>query len=228
MSRVRRSIGWLGALALAAAALPGVSGAQLGRLELTPFVGAYVPASDLARASEQALGTEMAVTIRNRPAVAFGANVEGWFGPRWGIQGTAAYAPTDVRYSGSLDGESGRVSRGSAIWLFNAKLLARVTSPENRIAAYIGAGPAVVSRSGSAYDDFEGVRTEKLTDVGGVLAAAIRYPVAQGLALSIGADTYLYEAQLRSSVIGEEGAYTWDSRFQTDFVLSAGLTITRW
>ncbi|HEU4565738.1 MAG TPA: hypothetical protein VFS05_13850 [Gemmatimonadaceae bacterium] len=221
-----RGVRWLAAAA-ACAVIPTAAGAQLRQIELTPFVGAYLPATDVARASENIGGSAIDIKVKQKAAFVVGGSARSWLTGRWGIEGTAAYALSDAEVTAAAGGESGSASTNANVWLFNAKLLARLSRPASTTTIFVGAGPAVIHRSGEVYNDLEGVRLRNLTDVGGVLSAALSYPVVQNLALHVGGEAYLYGTRLEGQVIGEPGSYKFDSRFQSDFVLSAGLGF-RW
>jgi hypothetical protein len=225
MSIGRHFFGSLAVVAACIVAVPALAGAQGTSWEFEPYVGAYVPA--VAVASIDAGGAS--AEAKHRTGFVLGADARGWFSRRLGFEGTVGYAWSDLRATGEISESEtptgDAITESANLWLANAKLLVRVTDPESPTLFYVGGGPAIIHRGGNAYDDFDGVKTRNLTDLGGVLAAAVRFPLFQSLGVRLGAEAYMYEAQLESTIMGEPGGtMQWESKFQTDFVLTAGFT----
>src|SRR5256886_6379359 len=134
---------------------PGRTTAQLS---ISPTIGVYVPTTELVKAaSGQQYKQEISITVGGR----VGLNL----GPRLGLEGTAVYAPSSLKFStsGSSSTTDANILTGSG--RAYVELIPR-TSP---ISLQLNGGVGVVHRSGTAYQG-----DPQATDVGGVVGATLR------------------------------------------------------
>ena len=243
MSRVRAI------LTLVIAVVPGNLDAQEAAVsttessgwtvEVTPFVGAYIPLNQLARFSSTLLilGVPARVTLEGNQASSFtlGGRLSGWLSRRLGVEGTFSYAWSDLDVTRTIEipGEVRRldVASGASVWAASARLLYRLARIERSAVVLLGAGPAIVSRGGEAYDapafGLPGTGSVSgTTDLGGVVDLGIRVDAGSRIAIRLDAEAYLYSVSL--SIAQPFGTVNSpdlrsDSRFQADVLLSAGL-----
>ena len=228
MSIVRRTL----ALAALAAVLPLPTVAQpLGKLVLTPYVGAYAPSTKVARLNEADGGTTFAASAEHKNAFALGATASYWFVPRVGVELGGVYAFSDVtsRFAMQEPGSPGDFSNeveNAGVILGNAKLMVGLFPSTSDFQLRFGVGPAIIQRVGSAYKaDAEG-RVTGRTDFGGAVSLCTKLPIGTGMALRLRVEDFMYRAKLGwQDKQDPSGSFTFDSRFQNDFVLSAGLQI---
>jgi hypothetical protein len=207
-----RSLGLTPALWL----VPALSAsAQL--VEVAPFVGMVVPLSNVIEQEDPLFG-ELAGGHEVGPM--FGGRVILWFTDRLGLEGHAAYAlsdgeaeqngqPADCADAGLPDD-----CLDASIFFGAAKLLYRLGSPDAEVSAHLGGGPAVISRSGNAYDGFE----EGRTDIGGIVNLGISFRVAPRVSIRVDVEDYISSAKFTDS-LGDET----DSKLQNDLTLTAGV-----
>ena len=205
------------ALTIAALAIPATASAQW---RFTTFAGAYLPANEFAEYAPA--GSSGKLTLKQQTGFAIGLNGSRWFGRRFGVEGTFGYVMADVKASESGPGGSASETTESYLVQTAAKLLFRLT-PFRRTEMYLGAGPALFFSGGDP--EFNGATVERDTEFGGAATFGTRVPLNQSVALRLGVDGYFYpaKAELRNLGVDNE-TLKFDSRFQSDFVLSAGLS----
>ncbi|NUQ11668.1 MAG: hypothetical protein HUU26_04960 [Gemmatimonadaceae bacterium] len=224
--RLNRSLLLVGILAASAA------GAQQTnrRFVITPYAGAFVPATRLAEFTE---GVTSTLSIKQRSALALGANASYWFNDLAGFEIGGAWAFSDATGSPGLSGEiptfpltgphSAYVAFGSA------KLMVNLLKVTERSALRLGVGPAIITRGGNAFKHRDQTVFEGLTDVGGVVSLCSRIPMTDFLSLRLRAENYMYPAKMKfanpDNVLGE---YQFKSRLQNDLIFSAGLQMVFW
>lgn len=215
---------------LAVAALPPSASAQW---RLTTSAGAYLPTREIGTVTP-GTGSIPELRIEQREAFAVSASASRWFGDRAGIEATASWVLSDVEgrtepYAVPL-GSGDVMAGGSAnAWLVpaSARLLYRLTRGASPRLLYAGLGPAVVWSGGDAYrSDGSGVRIDRGTDLGASAVFGARSRLSDLVSLGVTADAYLYPVTLRVRDLSPQPTtYRTDSRFQTDLLLSIGLTI---
>ena len=185
-------------VALALLAVPArTASAQGASVDLTLFGGIYVPTGDF-----DDLGSD----IENQRSVALGGRLTFWGGGRIGVEGTFAFAPSDVdNPSGGGADIDARVVTG------NASLLVGLLPSGSTAALFLRGGLALIARGGDAFENIDGK-----TDVGGVVGVGLRVPLGPVIGLRIDAEDYLYNAKFGSS----------RSSFQNDLMFTAGLAIS--
>ena len=172
------------------------------QVDLTGYVGAYIPTADLV--DEEAFG----VVLDQKTSLAFGARANLGSG-LVGLEGTFLYAPGDADRGGT----TGELS--SNVWAASARLALKLGLPAFPIAVHGTAGPFIVGHTGDA---FEG--TDDSTDFGGVvgLGAQLGTPPVK---IRADAEAYIYSFE------GEDplGVDTFQSQTQADLVFSIGLMV---
>ena len=211
----------LASVVAAAAASP--AGAQLaGKFVVTPYVGAYMPSTDLAHFTGVADG----FAAKQNSAAAFGANASYWVNDRMAIEGGLLYSGSHLKHP--FFGETGAptlVTEHANLWLGSAKLMVQVLPAESDFNLRFGVGPALISRSGSAYNDAEG-KVTGLTDLGAAMSLCSRMGLTSNTALRLRVEDYLYRAKLGfESSLNPSDNLSLGARTQNDFVVSLGLQI---
>lgn len=215
----------LTASVVAALAMPGAAAAQLtGNVIFTPYVGAFVPTSDLAVTTLVDQGITAKFRGKQQPGMAFGANGSYWLSERVGIELGALY--TSSKFKGSatetVTGFGLAETVGSDIWLSSAKLMLQLLPATSSYNMRFGLGPAVIHRGGTAFDaDAEG-QFSGVTDVGAAMSLCTRLALTNNFALRLRAENYLYQAKLRYEGRMRSDDMSFDSRLQNDLVFSVG------
>ncbi len=199
-------------------------------LAVTPFVGVYVPAGQLGSWSLSSIeGDQVRTVLEQRSSVALGARVTSRLTDRLALEGALAWAPSSVKTTTSggllfLDTPSvaavapaGPAGTSSAtVWLGSAALLYDVLR-SGPTALYVKAGPAVVSRTGSATWIGVGGRT----DVGGLAGAGARLRLGPTVAMRLDAEDTISRARFTFEATGDRTT----ARTEHDLLLSAALSI---
>ncbi len=214
------------AMSLAVLLTPALASAQW---KITTFGGVYTPTTDVAKESATLDGTTGTGAIKHQPGFILGLNANTWVNDRAGFELSGGYAWTDQKVSAAFGTTSGSTNYSSYVALMNAKLLLRLTPPTQSTEFYAGVGPAVIFSGGSGYKANQdlGLKFDRGTDVGGVASLGFRYKIAPAMALKLGGDMYMYSTKIKINDLTDPTAtYTAKSKFQTDFVFSAGLSFT--
>ena len=221
----------LAGIVAAAMAAPAVAGAQMaGKFVVTPYVGAYLPSNDIAKANAAAGGTSVDVGLKSQSVGAFGLNGSYWLNDRIAVEGGVLYAGSHLKGSMAIN-ENGTLTAGSAsehanVWLGSTKLMVQLLPPESALNLRFGIGPAIINRSGTAYNSGTEGKFTGLTDFGAAMSLCSRLALTPNLGLRLRVENYMYQAKLGYEnflVPGEK--LTFDGRMQNDFVISAGLQI---
>ncbi|UCF20750.1 MAG: outer membrane beta-barrel protein [Gemmatimonadota bacterium] len=186
---------------------------QLPGIELEPYIGVFIPIMDVI---DQEVDTED-VVAGQKEALAVGGRITLWLGGALGVEGNFGYAFSDVTVS-----EGGVASDTSAnVYAADARLVLKFGIPLAPVSFHVNGGVALIGRSGDAYDDV----SDGKTNVGGVVGLGTRVKLPGILAIRADADAYLYKTRL--TIDNEEfgGEFQFDSQFQSDILLSAGLVI---
>jgi outer membrane protein W len=215
----------LTASVVAAVAMPGAAAAQLtGNVIFTPYVGAFVPTSDLAVTTRVNQGITAKLRGKQQPGMAFGANGSYWMSERLGIELGALY--TSSKFEGNpTQTETVGLAKtvGSDIWLSSAKLMLQMLPASSSYNLRFGLGPAVIHRGGAAFDPNADGQFSGVTDVGAAMSLCTRLPLSTNVALRFRAENYLYQAKLRYEGRMHSDDMSFDSRLQNDLVFSLGL-----
>jgi hypothetical protein len=190
----------LALLAMLAAAAP--SAAQT--LEVTPFIGAFLPVADMLSEDEFSGGHTM--------GVAGGARVTWQSGGRLGLSAAAMYAASSFEFI-----DDGNAFDSSArVLTFSGTVRVRLSHASARIQPHIAAGAAIMKRGGDAYDDFE---WEGATDAGAILGAGVALPVGRRFRMEVEVEDFISSASV------SEGSLTSEARLQNDIVVTVGVII---
>jgi hypothetical protein len=223
---------------------PPSEGAATGQgvwpVEVTGFVGALVPLAELLQFQSTGLilGVPVRVTLagKQKNSVAIGGRVSGWFSGRIGAEGTFTYSFSDLDVMRTIEipTEPDRIQNttaGASVWTVAVRVLYRLARIDKSAVILVGAGPAIISRGGSAFDapalGLPGAgAVTGTTDLGGVFDLGVRIDASSRVAIRLDAEAYLYSASLSlANPIFTGGAPPASSKFQSDLVLSAGLAI---
>lgn len=214
--RMRR----IAAVSFLALALPAVAAAQW---HFTPYVGAYVPTADIAK------DPSVGIAAKQKTGLVLGANANRWFSDRLGFEAGAGYVWSDVSFEPTMaSGVS--LSRGAWLLPVNAKLLLRLAPPSRGSELYFGVGPSVMFSGGDAFSagTFESdLKFERSTNLGGVASVNFRHQLSSLMAFKLGAESHLYSVSLKAKdPTNSANSYTFDSKFQSDFMFTGGLSFT--
>lgn len=212
------------------------------RFEIAPFGGLILPVTDVVEANASVLArieTDMEqvilertgefidievdeATAKHKMGFLFGGRLILWSGGKFGLEGSFAYAMTDleVTVSGSAPdlGEtfSEPEDQSGNLWLASLKGLYRFAAgPSAPVLFHLGGGLAVLGRGGDAWKETDGT-----TDMAGVLNLGVTFDAGGRLAIRVDAEDYLYSAKFE-----DEGQEIGDSKFQNDLVFTGGVVI---
>ncbi len=186
--------------------------AQTAALELEPFAGVYLPASDLV--DEEGAGGGV-VRVAQRNGLIYGARATLWMGGGVGLEGAVGVSGSDAEVTG-LGTET---STASTVWTASGRLMLTVGLSGAPAWFHGGLGLALVGRSGEAFDPLEGSR-----DLGGVIDIGARFAASRWLAFRVDLEDYVYSSELaRADGAGNRSEFA--GRLQHDVVISAGLAI---
>jgi opacity protein-like surface antigen len=200
--------------------------AQQVMIEINPFGGLYLPTTDVIEFDSVILDlpSEEMATAKQKTAAAFGGRITIWLQQAFAIEGGFAYALSDgdVELNGqdlcdtSFDGDA--IVCDANVWFGSLKGLYRFAPQAGaNWAIHLGAGPAVISRGGDAFEDADGK-----TDIGGVLNVGASFDLTPQVAIRLDAEDYLYSAKFEDS---ESGVELGDSKFQNDLLFTGGIAI---
>ncbi|MGH7694015.1 MAG: hypothetical protein ACRENH_03495 [Gemmatimonadaceae bacterium] len=215
----------------AAAGVPMTVLAQpLGKIVVTPYVGVFAPNVELARTKHPDGNGLRASSIEQGNGLALGATGTYWFAQRAGIELGALYTWSAMRSTYTLNkpgvSETFYESENAGVILSAAKLMVGLFPASSEFQLRLGFGPAVIAHLGSAYNaGVEGTITGR-TNFGAAVSLCTKVPIASRAALRLRIEDYVYAARLGWKD-GSNPAenYSFDRRFQHDFVLSTGLQI---
>ncbi|HEX2218909.1 MAG TPA: outer membrane beta-barrel protein [Gemmatimonadales bacterium] len=178
-----------------AVAVPGTAEAQAG-VNLTPWAGAYIPTRNEVGDLDNALERDISVIG--------GARLTFWGTGMLGFEATGGYSPAKV--GGETINE-----RNTDLFAASGRLLLALSPITNPVGVYIGAGPALLTRGSSVFDE-----DESRTDFGGTAGIGFRFALGETgrTALRLDIEDYFYN-----------GDFGGEDEFQNDIVASLGLSI---
>ncbi len=176
--------------------------AHAQQLSLAPTVGLYIPTSELIKAAS---GEQ----FKQQVSFSLGGRIGVWFGSRLGVEATAQYAPSLLKFStGGLNDEA------SANILMGSGRLSYFIVPERQpLAILVSGGVGVINRGGDAYAD-----VQNKTDITGTIGASARFRVGSLIQLQVNVEDYIYSP-------GFAGAAGAEDKIQNDIQLSFGVGI---
>jgi len=183
--------------ALAVISTAATPAAAQGGVELTPWVGAYIPTSNSVGALDE--------DISRNTGAAGGVRLTFWGTGNLGFEATGGYAPAKI------GNETINQSGNTDLLLANARLLLALSPVTNSVGFYLAAGPALLSRGSDPFDD-----DASSTDFGGVLGLGFRFGGGDDnrIGFRIDLEDYLYN-----------GDFGGGDDFQNDLVASLGVSI---
>jgi len=205
---------------LALAPLATAAGQGKGRIELTPFLGMYLPVADLITESDP--GSGLSVVFGQKSAFSLGARLGYGLSDRAALEGAFGYTSSDV----SIDVAGlGGTSLGGTVIQGSARVVYRLNAPASPTGWHLIGGLAMTSRGGDIWSQIEssGTKVNGRTDFGAVIGGGVRLPVGKGFALRIDVEDYISQAKFTL----DDGvqAVASESQLQNDLVLSVGLAI---
>lgn len=179
---------------ISAAATPA---AAQGGVELTPWVGAYIPTSNSVGALDE--------DISRNVGAAGGVRLTFWGTGMLGFEATGGYAPAKI------GNETVNQSGNTDLLLANARLLLALSPVTNSVGFYLAGGPALLSRGSNPFDN-----DASSTDFGGVLGLGFRFGGGDDnrIGFRLDLEDYLYN-----------GDFGGGDAFQNDLVASLGMSI---
>jgi Outer membrane protein beta-barrel domain len=190
--KLRRMLPALLAIAGLAGA-PATAVAQ-GGVNLVPWAGAYIP-------TEQQVNNAFSRDV----SVIGGARLTFWGTGMFGFEATGGYAPAKI-----VD-ETINETRNQNLLVASGRLLLALSPVTNPVGFYIGAGPALLTRGRSVFDE-----DQSSTDFGGTAGLGFRFALGETgrTALRLDVEDYFYD-----------GDFGGGDEFQNDIVTSLGLEI---
>lgn len=179
-----------------AVAVPATAAAQAG-VDLTPWAGAYIPTrNDFSDLDEAAFERDISVIG--------GARLTFWGTGILGFEATGGYSP--ARVGGETINE-----RNTNLFAASGRLLLALSPVTSPVGFYIGAGPALLTRGRSVFNE-----DRSRTDFGGTAGIGFRFALGESgrTALRLDIEDYFYN-----------GDFGGGDEFQNDIVASLGLSI---
>ena len=178
------------------------------QLNISPMIGVYVPTTELVKAaSGEEYKQEISITVGGR----VGLN----FGQRLGLEGTAVYAPSSLKFSatGSSSTTDANILTGSG------RAFIELIPRSSPISLQLNGGVGWVHRSGAAYQG-----DPQATDMGGVVGATLRFRLGRLLHLQLHADDFIYKAEYAPDT-ANPGQFTLANKQLNDIHLGVGIGI---
>ncbi len=184
------------AAAALAVAVPGTAEAQ-GGVNLTPWAGAYIPTRNDIGDVDNALSRDVSVIG--------GARLTFWGTGILGFEVTGGYAPARIA------DETINETRNTNLLAASGRLLLALSPVTKPVGFYIGAGPALITRGRSVFNE-----DRSATDFGGTAGIGMRFALGETgrTALRLDLEDYFYD-----------GDFGGGDEFQNDIVASLGLEI---
>jgi hypothetical protein len=176
------------ALGLVLLALAVATPAAAQRLSISPTIGVYIPTSELVKAAN---GEE----FKQEVGLAVGGRLGLTFSPRFGIETSVSYVPSDLRFDfqGNQTKTDANLLFGTARASFHA---IPMTQP---LWLTLNGGVSLIRRGGEAFQD-----AEDRTDVGGVVGATVGVRLGSMLSFYVAADDYIYGTSFDAAALGQE------------------------
>jgi hypothetical protein len=176
----------LGLVLLALTTVASPAAAQ--RLSISPTIGVYIPTSELVKAAN---GEE----FKQEVGLAVGGRLGLTFSPRFGIETSVTYVPSDLRFD-----FQGNQTKTDANLLFGTARASFHAIPMTRpLWLTLNGGVSLVRRGGEAFQD-----AEDRTDVGGVVGATVGVRLGSMLSFYVAADDYIYGTRFDAASLGNE------------------------
>jgi len=179
-----------------AVAMPGTVQAQ-GGVSLVPWAGAYIPTRNSIEDLDEAV-------FDRDISVMGGARLTFWGTGILGFEATGGYSP--ARVGGETINE-----RNTNLFAASGRLLLALSPITNPVGFYIGAGPALLTRGRSVFNE-----DRSRTDFGGTAGLGFRFALGESgrSAIRLDLEDYFYN-----------GDFGGGDEFQNDIEASLGLEI---
>ena len=199
------------------------------RVVFTPYVGYFVPTSDVTVFDDAIDGSRLTVQAKQRSSPAFGMNMSYWLSDRAALEIGGVYAFSDVR-GAVTSAENGvpvteSLSDNAYVMVGSAKLLMHLFPSSSNFNLRLGLGPAIIHRGGTAYSSDVDGEVTGLTNFGGAVSLCTRIPVSNLVGIRIRAEDLFYQTRLglKSEVDGID--FKFDRKTQHDLLFSAGVQL---
>jgi outer membrane protein with beta-barrel domain len=185
------------AAAVLAVAVPSTAKAQ-GGVNLVPWAGVYIPTRNSFEDLDNA-------AFQRDISVIGGARLTFWGTGILGFEATGGYSP--ARVAGETINE-----RNTNLFAASGRLLLALSPVTNPVGFYIGAGPALLTRGRSVFNE-----DRSSTDFGGTAGVGLRFGLGESgrTAIRLDLEDYFYN-----------GDFGGGDEFQNDIVASLGLSIS--
>jgi hypothetical protein len=195
MLKLRGIVPALLAAASLAVATPGTAKAQ-GGVSLSPWAGAYIPTRNSFGDLDNAIDRDVSVIG--------GGRLTFWGTGILGFEATGGYSP--ARVAGETINE-----RNTNLFAASGRLLVALSPVTNPVGFYLGAGPALLVRGRSVFNE-----DRSSTDFGGTAGLGFRFALGESgrSAVRLDLEDYFYN-----------GDFGGGDEFQNDIVASLGLEI---
>ncbi|HWN19412.1 MAG TPA: outer membrane beta-barrel protein [Gemmatimonadales bacterium] len=192
-----RTVSGLAVAAVAVSAVAAPAAAQ-GGVELTPWVGAYIPTSNSIGALDEDISRDV--------GGAAGLRLTFWGTGNLGFEATGGYAPAKI------GNETINQSGNTDLLLANARLLLALSPVTNKVGFFIAGGPALLTRGSDPFDN-----DASSTDFGANLGIGLRFGGGENsrVGFRIDFEDYLYN-----------GDFGGGDDFQNDLMASLGVSIS--
>lgn len=202
---------WCGLAIGVALLLPTGVAAQRPGIQIEPYVGIFVPLSDLI--DEQTTGVRFVAS--QKEAFALGGRAMLALGGAMGFEGNFLYTWSDVD---TVSTGTGTGSQSAYTWAADVRL--HFTLLPGQVSLHVTGGAALVGHGGDAWQDV----VDGDWNVAGVGGVGLKFALGR-LSLRGDADVYAYSAELTlRSQLGQD--VTFGSEVQADLVFSAGLVLS--
>jgi hypothetical protein len=194
--KLRGMLTALAAVAGLATAMPSTAQAQ-GGVSLVPWAGAYIPTRNSFEDLDEA-------AFDRDISVIGGARLTFWGTGMLGFEATGGYSP--ARVGGETINE-----RNTNLFAASARLLLALSPVTNPVGFYIGAGPALLTRGRSVFNE-----DRSRTDFGGTAGLGFRFALGESgrSAIRLDIEDYFYN-----------GDFGGGDDFQNDIVTSLGFEV---
>jgi hypothetical protein len=209
--------------ALILAAVPSMAAAQV---ELSTYVGLFVPASDVACntfamptfpspivSDSGALEDTVIVHLRQEMSATVGTRLTVWLSERVGVEAVASYAASQLQ------------AKEAELVGATARVLVRFGLPAERSALHVLAGLGFLHRGGDAYERLQGT-----TEFRFVVGSGLRVRVSRKLTVRVDIEDNLSKPNLgfreRGWISVDRSPPELDNRLQHDIMISPSLVVT--
>src|SRR5215471_7010857 len=156
MKRIRIVVALVAAIAALVVSAPvWAQPAPDSRIVVTPYIGVYVPTSDVFRFGTVQNGTTVSFDTRHQPAAALGASASVWLDDRFAIETTGLYSRNTLRADLSMNqfgvATVSHANGEADVWEGAVKLMVQTLPKESGMNLRVGVGPLIITRGGPAY-----------------------------------------------------------------------------